>query len=261
MGSSLRTNWVANARNGENRETRPGWAALLTGSSLVASGLALGLSRRTWLGAGIGAGLAAGGGMLIYHGATNGSSGQERDACIAKSVTISRSPEQVYGFWKQLENLPRFMKHLHQVRRLDERRSHWVAHAPAGRKIEWDAELLEDVANRRLTWRSLPGADVDHRGSVEFKPAPGNRGTEVHVRLEYHRPGGRIGELLAMMFFEHPEQQIREDLRRFKALIEAGELPTTEGQPSGRRSVKIRTMEPFDREMLGNRQLNQRAAV
>ena len=94
-----------------------------------------------------------------------------------------------------------------------------------------NAELLDDVENRRLTWRSLPGSDIDHRGSVEFKEAPGARGTEVHVRLEYHRPGGRAGEALAMMFFEHPEQQIREDLRRFKALVETGELPTTEGQP------------------------------
>jgi uncharacterized membrane protein len=126
--------------------------------------------------------------------------------------------------------------------------------------VEWDAELLEDVPNRRLTWRSLPGSDVDHRGSVEFTPAPGNRGTEVHVRLEYHRPGGRAGEALALAFFQHPEQQIREDLRRFKALVETGELPTTEGQPTGRRSMKIRTMQPFDHEMFGNRRLNAQRA-
>lgn len=237
------------------------WTSLIAGSALAVSGLAFGIARRSLFRTAAGAGLAAGGGYLIYRGATNSAGAGEHDASIAKSVTISRSPEEVYRYWKQLENLPRFMKHLKNVRRIDDRRSHWTARAPFGRSVEWDAELLEDVENRRLTWRSLPGSDVDHRGSVEFRPAPGNRGTEVHVRLDYHRPGGRAGEALAMMLFEHPEQQIREDLRRFKALVETGELPTTEGQPNGRRSLKIRTMQPFDHEMLGNRRLNQRTAV
>jgi uncharacterized membrane protein len=249
-----------NQQNMEQASTQVNWMPLITGGALVASGLAFGLARRSWLGLGVGAGLATGGGFLVYRGANNGRS-PERDACIAKAVTIMRSPEEVYRYWKKLENLPRFMKHLKQVRKIDERRSHWVARAPFGRYVEWDAELLDDVENRRLTWRSLPGSDIDHRGSVEFKEAPGGRGTEVHVRLEYHRPGGRAGEALAMMFFEHPEQQIREDLRRFKTLVETGELPTTEGQPSGRRSLKIRAMEPFDREMLGNRKLNAERAV
>jgi uncharacterized membrane protein len=259
IGSSLQRD----NRETPHQQTFAGlsWAPLLGGSALAASGLALGIGRDSWLGRVAGAGLAAGGGFLIYRGVTANGDTRQHDALITRAVTISKPPDEVYRFWKQLDNLPRFMKHLKQVRRIDDRRSHWVATAPLGRSIEWDAELLEDVENRRLTWRSLPGSSVDHRGSVEFKRAPGNRGTELHVRLEFHRPGGRVGELMAMMFFEHPEQQIREDLRRFKALVETGELPTTEGQPNGRRSLKIRAMQPFDHEMFGNRRLNERTAV
>lgn len=236
--------------------------SLLGGGALLLSGIGWGLWRRTWRDAALAAGLAAGGGLLLYRG-TQGRTGsvREHDGVIAKSVTIQRSADELYRFWKDLENLPRFMKHLKRVRRLDARRSHWTTSAPLGRSIEWDAELIEDLENRRLTWRSLPGSMVDHRGSVEFRDAPGERGTEVHVKLEYHRPGGKLAELLTMMFFESPEQQVREDLRRFKTLLETGELPTTEGQPSGRRSLKIKTMQPFDREMLGNRQLNAQRAV
>lgn len=261
MPESFVTQMARTRENFEQATKQISWMPLLAGSALAASGLAFGISRRSLFSTAVGGSLAAGGGLLIYRGATNGGSAGEHDASITRSVTISRPPEEVYRYWKQLENLPRFMKHLKNVRRIDDRRSHWTASAPFGRNVEWDAELLEDVENRRLTWRSLPGSDVDHRGSVEFKNAPGNRGTEVHVRLDYHRPGGRAGDLLSMMFFKHPEQQIREDLRRFKALVETGELPTTEGQPNGRRSLKIRTMQPFDREMLGNRRLNQRTAV
>ena len=254
-----RASLMPTAQGGCNRARAngPGWASLLTGSTLAASGLAFGLVQRSWLRSGVGAGLAAGGGLLIYRGVNNA---RLRDICIAKSVTINKSPEDVYRFWKQIENLPLFMQHLQEVRRLDDRRSHWIASAPLGRTVEWDAELLEDDENRRLTWHSVSGSDIDHRGSVEFKPAPGNRGTEVDVRLEYRRPGRRAGKALAIAFFGHPERQVREDLRRFKSLVETGELPTTEGQPSGRRPTKIRTIQPFDREMFGNRRLNAQRA-
>lgn len=260
MAESLRMPWL-NSGGSKPQSGGLEWLPVAAGSSLVVSGLAWAAVRRSWLNAGLGAGIAAGGGFLIWRGAKGNSAKlRRRDATVMKSVTILKPVEEIYRFWRDLENLPRFMKHLKSVRRLDDRRSHWIAAAPFGRSVEWDAELLEDVPNQRLTWWSLPGSDIEHRGSVEFRPTE-NRGTEVHVRLDYHRPGGKLGEAFAMAFLESPEQQIREDLRRFKALIETGELPTIEGQPSGRRSLKIRAMEPFDREMLGNRRLNERTAV
>ena len=251
-----RTSLVPTAQGGSNRANAKGlgWAPLLTGSALAGSGLAFGIMQRSWLSAGVGAGLAAGGCLLIYRGVNHA---HRRDTCIAKSVTINKSPEDVYRFWKQIENLPLFMQHLQQVRRFDDRRSHWIASGRLGRTVEWDAELLEDVENRRLTWHSVSGSYIDHGGSVEFRPAPGNRGTEVDVRLEYHRPGGRARTIA---FFDHPKRQLREDLRRFKALVETGELPTTEGQPTGRRSTKIRAIQPLDHEGFGSRRLNAQRA-
>ncbi|MBV8205334.1 MAG: SRPBCC family protein [Acidobacteria bacterium] len=237
------------------------WLRLGGAGALVIGGAAWALARRSRSSSLAGAALAGAGGLLLSTAVNRSRQGPWLESNVAKAVTIARPPQELYGFWKKLEELPRFMRYLKSVRRLDSRRSHWVAAAPFGRSLEWDAEVVEDVENRRLAWRSLPGSALDHRGSVEFIPAPGNRGTEVHVRLEYHCPAGRAGEAVALMLFRHPEQQIREDLRRFKALMETGELPTTEGQPSGRRSVKIRTMEPFDREMFGNRRLNRQRTV
>lgn len=154
---------------------------------------------------------------------------------VERVFTIRRSPEELYNFWRRLENLPRFMEHLERVDVLDERRSHWVAKGPAGTRIEWDAEIIEDAPNQRITWRSLEGADVENDGSVHFYPAPGDRGTEVRVSLAYVPPAGKLGATIAKLFGENPEQQVRDDLRRFKSLMEAGEIPTTKGQPSGRK--------------------------
>lgn len=154
---------------------------------------------------------------------------------VERVFTIGRSAEDLYSFWRQLDNLPRFMGHLERVDVLDERRSHWVAKGPAGTEMEWDAEILEDAPNQRITWRSLEGADVANDGTVRFEPAPGNRGTEVRVSLSYSPPAGKLGATVARLFGENPEQQVRDDLRRFKSLMEAGEIPTTEGQPSGRK--------------------------
>jgi uncharacterized membrane protein len=153
---------------------------------------------------------------------------------VERAFTIQRSPEELYSYWRKLENLPRFMKHLERVEVLDERRSHWVARGPAGTHVEWDAEILEDAPNQRITWRSLEGADVANDGTVRFQAAPGDRGTEVRVSLSYSPPAGKLGATVARLFGENPEQQVRDDLRRFKNLMEAGEIPTTEGQPSGR---------------------------
>jgi uncharacterized membrane protein len=156
--------------------------------------------------------------------------------CVNKSITVNRSPEECYAFWHDLENLPRFMRHLESVRKTGEKTWHWVATAPAGGTVEWDAEITADRPNEVISWHSLQGADVANAGSVRFEAAPRGRGAVVRVQMRYSPPGGAAGSLVAKLSGEEPEQQVREDLRRFKQVLEAGEIPTTEGQPSGRRS-------------------------
>lgn len=164
----------------------------------------------------------------------DGRRGQESSQIyVRKSLTVGSSPEQAYDFWRRFEDFPRFMKHLKSVHKLDGPRSHWVATGPAGTEVEWDAEIVSDEPGRLLAWKSLDGADVDHRGRVQFFPAPGNRGTVITVELQYDPPAGKLGQAIAWLFGESPEQQITEDLRRFKQLFETGEIPTVEGQPSG----------------------------
>jgi uncharacterized membrane protein len=222
------------------------------GSALVGGAMAIyGLTRRTWSGAV----LALVGGTLIYRGSTGhchmyealgvNTAGTETDnplvsvpadrgVKVEKSVTINKSPEELYRFWRSFENLPRFMNHLESVKETGEGRSHWVAKAPAGKTVEWDAEIYNEKENELIAWRSLEGSDVDNAGSVRFEPAPGGRGTVVRVTLKYDPPGGIIGATIAKLFGEEPSQQIEEDLHRFKQVMETGETATTEGQPSGR---------------------------
>jgi uncharacterized membrane protein len=144
-------------------------------------------------------------------------------------MNINRSPEELYAFWRHFENLPRFMPNLESVTVQDDRRSHWVAKAPFGASVAWDAEITEDVPNRRIAWRSLPTADVANSGEVDFLPAVGGRGTDVRVRIDYQPPGGRLALGLARLFGEAPEQRVREDVRRFKQLMETGEIASNAG--------------------------------
>jgi uncharacterized membrane protein len=153
---------------------------------------------------------------------------------VEKSVTINRSPAELYQFWRKFENLPQFMRHLEAVRVIDATRSHWVAAAPAGTTVEWDAEIINDKPNELIAWRSLEGSDVANAGSVHFEEQANGRGTVVKVALRYAPPAGRLGALVAKLFGEEPERQVEEDLRRFKQLMETGEIVTTEGQPAGR---------------------------
>jgi len=148
----------------------------------------------------------------------------DRAIHVTRTITINRSPEEVYQFWHDFQNLPRFMVHLESVHVIDEKRSHWIAKAPAGTKVEWDAETIDDRPNELIAWRSLPSADVDNSGSVRFRPAPGGRGTEVRVEMQYAPPGGVIGSTIAKLFGEEPGQQVQEDLRRFKQVMETGEI-------------------------------------
>lgn len=143
---------------------------------------------------------------------------------VKETITVDRGPAEVYADWRDFENLPRFMEHLEEVRITDGNRSHWKAKAPAGRTVEWDAETTEDVTGERIAWRSLPGADIPNRGAVRFVPAPADRGTEVHVELHYEPPAGRLGSLVAKLFGEEPALQVKGDLRRFKQVLETGEV-------------------------------------
>ncbi|MBN3896608.1 MAG: SRPBCC family protein [Nostoc sp. NOS(2021)] len=209
------------------------WASLIGGGAMVLMGLKQGSLR--------GALTALAGGGLIYQGATKQSTIQQAQSAIGinqpikveKTVTINKSAEELYRFWHNFENLPTFMKHLKSVKVHDQKRSHWIANAPLGNSVEWDAEILEDRENEFISWASVEGADVDNSGFVRFKKAPGDRGTEVKIVLEYNPPGGALGATVAKLFGEEPEQQIDDELRRFKMLMEAGEIATTEGQPSG----------------------------
>ena len=214
--------------------------SLATGLALLAYTVA----RRPKLGVPLG--LDAG--YMIYRGATghcvfyqmlginraeaNGHEGIK----VERTVTVNRPKEELYQMWRDFENLPRFMEHLEsvQVDESDTTRSHWVAKAPMGQKIEWDSELIEDRENESLVWKSLPGSSVESMGRVEFRDAPGGRGTIVHVSMEYNPPAGSLGAAFAKLFGEEPDQQINEDLRHFKQLMETGEVATVQGQPTGR---------------------------
>ncbi len=156
---------------------------------------------------------------------------------LEKTIIINRTPDECYRFWRDLEGLPRFMRHLDTVEVVDERVSHWVAKGPFGYRVEWNSELYADEAGQFLAWRSVEGSEVDTEGSVRFERAPGGRGTLANVWMRYRPPGGAAGALVAKMFGSDPAQQIDEDLRRFKWLLETGEIPTTVGQPSGPRGI------------------------
>ena len=141
-----------------------------------------------------------------------------------KSITIGRPVEEVYAFWRDFSQLPQFMRHLESVTVIDERRSHWVAKAPAGKSVEWDAEMTEDRPNELIAWRSVEGSQVYNAGNVRFQRAPGDRGTEVRVELEYDPPFGKLGSKVAMLFREEPGQQVQDDLRHLKQVMELGEI-------------------------------------
>jgi len=159
----------------------------------------------------------------------------ESEQLIEHTVGVNRSPQECYTFWRDVSNLSKFSPMIEKVTPIDDRRSHWVLRGPGGKKVEWDSEITADQPGERIAWHSISG-DVKHAGTVRFERAPGGRGTFVSAMMHYQPPGGRIATALAKMLGKDPNHQVREDLRRFKSLIETGELPTTRGQPSGRRS-------------------------
>jgi uncharacterized membrane protein len=152
------------------------------------------------------------------------------------ATTVNKEPADVYARWRAFDRFPEFMYHLESVEDTGPGRSHWVAKAPAGTTVEWDAEITEDVPGERIAWRSVEGSTVDNAGVVRFTPAPGGQGTEVHVELQYDPPGGALGGFVAKLFGEEPNQQLADDLRRFKSLLETGEVARSDGSPEGPRT-------------------------
>jgi uncharacterized membrane protein len=163
---------------------------------------------------------------------------------VNKSIVINASPEEVYQYWRDFENLPRFMRYLESVQVTGEGRSHWVAKAPGG-SVEWDAEVTEDRPNQSISWRSLEGSEVETSGTVRFEPAAGGRGTVVHVQLDYNPPAGVVGALVAKLFGEDPDAQMQIDLRRFKQVIELGEIVVSDGTLVGEGYTEQRPAQPL----------------
>jgi uncharacterized membrane protein len=227
------------------------WASALGGAALAVWGLKRLRDERT-PGAAL---IATAGASLIARGATghcyvysatgvNTADYDTRTALagprgvnVDEAVTIGRPAAELYARWRRLEDLPKYMSHLVSVTPIDQRRSRWVAKAPAGRTVEWEAEIINEIPNELIAWRTIGESRVVSAGSVHFKSAPGSRGTEVRVRLRYEPPGGKAGATIAWILGHEPSQTILEDLRRFRQLMETGEKPTTEGQPHGRRSM------------------------
>lgn len=159
------------------------------------------------------------------------------DIYLERSIAVSKSPEECYRFWRSFENLPRFMQSLESVRQLDERRSRWVAKGPLATRLEWTSEVTADRQGEEIAWRTLDDSGAANAGSVKFEAAPAGRGTIVRVSLHYSPLGGALGAGLVRLLGHDPQARIREDLRRFKQVMETGEIPTTRGQPTGRRSL------------------------
>lgn len=158
----------------------------------------------------------------------------EQGLRVEHSLTINRPVEDVYNFWRNFENLPQFMRHLKSVEILENGHSRWTARGPLNAPVSWEAEIINEVPNEVIGWRSLANSQIANAGSVRFSRVPGNRGTQVKVELEYIPPAGQVGAVIAGIFGERPEQQIQEDLNRFKQLMETGEINSTNGQPRGR---------------------------
>jgi len=202
--------------------------------------IAYGLTRRSKAGTA----LAAAGGLLAYKAAQIPSTKANTHAVFL----VNTSPEQAYSLWRDFANLPGFMVHLKSVRELDVRRSEWTALGPGQREIRWNAEITEDTPNQRIAWRSLPNSDVQTSGSVEFRADPQGRGTFVSANVQYGLPGGPLTSGLAALFGKNPEFVVREDVRRFKQLLETGEVPTTRGQTHGPRGLHGHTEQFLFRE-------------
>ena len=224
----------ARVRSGRNISEAERWLSIAVGTAMALYGISRGRGRG-WI-------LAAFGGLLVQRGAsghchtydflgistagtgtdTRQALGGSRGVNVEERVIINRPATEIYGFWRNLENLPRFMSHLESVERITDTLSRWRAEAPGGTTVEWNAEIINEVENSLIAWRSLEESDVVSAGSVRFEPA-GQRRTLVRVRLQYSPPGGKAGAAIAKLMGKDAATQIREDLKRFKQMIESGD--------------------------------------
>jgi uncharacterized membrane protein len=236
-----------NSHSSQNVNSRERWLSVVIGSAVAAYGL----SRRSIAGitvAAAGAGLVwrgASGYCAVYdalglttvpesdHDTSKVSVPYGRGVRVEQTVTIGLPPGEIYTFFRNFENLPRFMSHLKSVTVIDAKRSHWMTKGPAGSDAEWDAEIINEIPNELIGWRSIEGSQVDNAGSVHFKQNPADRGTDVKVILRYDPPGGLLGAMTAKLLGEDPAHQVKEDLRALKMLLETGEIASTTGQPNG----------------------------
>ena len=148
---------------------------------------------------------------------------------IGRTVTINRPRNEIFAFWRNLENLAKFMENIVSITNLDAKRSHWVVSAPGGKTVEWDAVIVEEIPNQLIRWKSAEGSDITHSGHIEFRDAQARRGTEVAATILYDPPAGALGKIVAKLFQQEPKIQSRRDLRRFKQLMETGEIATSIG--------------------------------
>jgi uncharacterized membrane protein len=180
----------------------------------------------------VGAGLAYAAAKVISKSVADNA--VARDVHLETSIAIDKSPEELYTFWRDFKNLPLFMRNLESVTELDQTRSHWVAKGPGGSHFELDAEIFTEKENKLISWRSLEDADFVNAGSVRFQEGPAGHGTFVRVAMNYNPPAGKVGATLGQLLGAEPAQLIKEDLRRLKQIMEAGEIATIDGQTSGR---------------------------
>ena len=221
------------------------WASAIGGTLLIVQGLR---SRSL-----PGAALAVLGGGMIYRGLTGHCSAYQalkidtagkqrsdadehihRGRLIKHSTIVDRPAQELYDFWANVENAPRFMGNIQRVIKTGPKTSHWVSDGPLGKTFEWDSEEINMVPGHLIAWQSLPGSDVNQAGAVRFEPATGGRGTKVTLEVNYEPPAGALGVAVAKLIGQDPDALSKENLRRFKQLMEAGEITTTAGQPSGR---------------------------
>ena len=148
------------------------------------------------------------------------------DTIVGRTVTINRPRSELYAFWRDFTNLPRFMENIERIEMLEGDRTHWVVKAPAGSTVEWDSIVTDESPDERIAWSTTDDSSIRHSGSVEFRDAPGGRGTQVVATIVYDPPGGAIGKAIAKLFQREPKVQARRDLRRFKQLMETGEIAT-----------------------------------
>lgn len=269
MSSSAEFLPDTNSPNTHKRSVNVGsyerWASAIGGGALTAYGLTR-RSRSGLLLSILGAG-------MLYRGTTghcnvyealgvNTATNREgesrlasvaRDVHVEQSITVNKSPAEIYSFWREFGNLPRFMKHLESVTTLASGISRWVAKGPTGEPVEWDAEIYNEKENELISWRSLPGSEFVNAGTVRFEPAAGDRGTIVRVTMNYNVTGGKVTAALARLLGQAPEQMVAEDLRRLKQILETGEVATIEGQTSGRAENAHRIAERKTTETAGEK--------